>query len=110
MGLLERVSTLIRANLNDMIDRAEVRRIAALAHLSVSPDEEERLAKELSAILTYVEKLKELDTEGVPPTAAAQTADAFREDVVRPSLTPEQALKNAPAVVLTAFSVPKILE
>jgi aspartyl-tRNA(Asn)/glutamyl-tRNA(Gln) amidotransferase subunit C len=93
-----------------MIDRAEVRRIAALAHLSISPDEEERLAKELSAILAYVEKLKELDTEGVPPTAAARTADAFREDEVRPCLTPEQALKNAPAVVLTAFSVPKIIE
>ena len=93
-----------------MIDRAEVRRIAALAHLSISPDEEESLAQELSAILSYVESLKKIDTEGVAPTAAAQTTDTFRDDEVRASLTPEQALQNAPAVVLTAFSVPRILE
>jgi aspartyl-tRNA(Asn)/glutamyl-tRNA(Gln) amidotransferase subunit C len=93
-----------------MIDRAEVRRIAALAHLSVAPEEEERLAKELSGILAYVERLQELDTEGVPPAAAADNPGALRDDAVLPCLTPEQALENAPAVVLTAFSVPRIIE
>jgi aspartyl-tRNA(Asn)/glutamyl-tRNA(Gln) amidotransferase subunit C len=93
-----------------MIDRAEVRRIAALAHLAIAPDEEERLAKELSEILAYVEKLKKLDTEGIPPTTVASTAAAFREDEVRPCLPPEKALENAPAVVLTTFAVPRILE
>jgi aspartyl-tRNA(Asn)/glutamyl-tRNA(Gln) amidotransferase subunit C len=93
-----------------MIDRAEVRRIAALAHLAVAADDEERLAKELSDILAYVEKLKQLDTEGVPPTTVASTAAAFREDEVRPSLPVEKALQNAPSVVLTTFAVPRILE
>jgi len=93
-----------------MIDRAEVRRIAALAHLSVAPEEEERLAQELSAILAYVEKLKSLDTKGVPPTVVASTASAFREDEIVPCLPLEKALQNAPEVALGAFAVPRIIE
>jgi aspartyl-tRNA(Asn)/glutamyl-tRNA(Gln) amidotransferase subunit C len=93
-----------------VIDRAEVRRIAALAHLALSEEEEARLAGELSQILSYVEKLKELDTEGVEPTSAVSARAVFREDVVQPSLPAERAVANAPASVGTAFSVPKILE
>ena len=92
-----------------MVDRAEVRRIAALANLALTEADETALATELSAILGYIEKLKEVDVANVPPTAAPLAEGAFREDVVIPSLPVEQALLNAPARVLTAFSVPKIL-
>ncbi len=92
------------------LDRAEVRRVAALAHLALSEDEERRLAGELSQILGYVEKLRELDTQGVEPTAAVASRAAFRDDVPQPSLPPERAVANAPASVGTAIAVPKILE
>lgn len=93
-----------------MIDRAEVRRVAALAHLALSEDEEQRLAGELSQILSYVEKLKELDTSKTPPTAHESARAAFRDDVVQPSLPAGEAIRNAPASVGTAISVPKIIE
>jgi aspartyl-tRNA(Asn)/glutamyl-tRNA(Gln) amidotransferase subunit C len=93
-----------------MIDRAEVRRVAALAHLALSEDEELRLAGELSQILSYVEKLRELDTSNVEPTTAVASRAAFREDIVRPSLPASEAIRNAPASVGTAISVPKIIE
>ena len=94
------------------LTREEVRRIAALARLRLAPDEEERLAGELSAILDYVRLLEELDVSGVPPMthalAAAETP--FRDDVVVPGLPPEEALRNAPARAGTCFQVPRIIE
>ncbi len=93
-----------------MIDRAEVRRVAALAHLALSEEEELRLAGELSQILSYVEKLRELDTTHVAPTTAVAARAVFREDVVKPSLEPTEAIRNAPASVGTAIAVPKIIE
>ncbi len=92
------------------IDRAEVRRVAALAHLALSEDEERRLAGELTSILGYVEKLRALDTEAVPPTSAVAAAVPPREDQVRPSLSAEAATQNAPASLGGAFLVPKIME
>jgi aspartyl-tRNA(Asn)/glutamyl-tRNA(Gln) amidotransferase subunit C len=90
----------------------EVRRIAALARLRLSPDEENRLAGELSAILDYVRQLEELDVSGVEPMthalAAAETP--FREDEPAPCLPPDQALANAPAREGTCFQVPRIIE
>ena len=80
-----------------MIDRAQVRRIATLANLALSESEEETLAGELSKILTYIEKLSSIDVSGVPPTAAQQVEGSFRDDVLVPSLTAEQALANAQA-------------
>ncbi len=92
-----------------MIDRAQVRRIATLANLALAEGEEEALAGELSKILAYIEKLSAIDVSGVPPTSAPAAEGSFRDDVLVPSLTAEQALANAPARVLTTFSVPKIL-
>jgi aspartyl-tRNA(Asn)/glutamyl-tRNA(Gln) amidotransferase subunit C len=92
------------------IDRAQVRRIATLANLALTEAEEETLAGELSQILGYIEKLSSIDVTSVPPTAAPPAEGNFREDVLVPSLTAEQALANAPARVLTTFAVPKILE
>jgi aspartyl-tRNA(Asn)/glutamyl-tRNA(Gln) amidotransferase subunit C len=94
----------------DRIDRAQVRRIATLANLALNEAEEEALAGELSKILAYIEKLSAIDVSSVPPTAAPAAEGSFREDVLVPCLTAEQALANAPARVLTTFSVPKILE
>src|SRR5512136_2767992 len=90
----------------------EVRRIAALARLRLSTEEEERLAGELSAILDYVRQLEALDVSGVEPMthalAAAETP--FREDAVTPGLPPGEALANAPARAGTCFQVPRIIE
>ncbi len=89
----------------------QVRHVATLARLSLSPEEEELHAVQLSAILEAVNQLQELDVSGVEPTShATLAASLLREDVTRPSLPPEKALANAPARVGTSFAVPKILE
>ncbi len=91
----------------------EVRRIAQLARLKLSAEEEVQFASQLSAILGYVEQLEELDVSGVEPMThalAAGEAAPLREDVERPSLQPEEALANAPAREGTCFKVPRIIE
>jgi aspartyl-tRNA(Asn)/glutamyl-tRNA(Gln) amidotransferase subunit C len=91
----------------------EVRRIAALARLKLSPEEEQVFQGQLSAILEHVAVLSELDVSGVEPMThalAAGEAPALREDVERPGLSHEEALANAPARDGTAFRVPRIVE
>ncbi|HYG69908.1 MAG TPA: Asp-tRNA(Asn)/Glu-tRNA(Gln) amidotransferase subunit GatC [Anaeromyxobacteraceae bacterium] len=89
----------------------EVRRIADLARLSLSPDEERTFAGQLSSILDYVAQLRELDVSAVEPmTHAIAEATALREDAVHESLGPEEALANAPAREGTTFKVPRIIE
>ena len=91
------------------LSREEVRRIAALARLRLSPGEEERLAGELSAILDYVRQLEELDVSGVEPMTHALAAGEtpFREDAVAPGLSPDEALANAePTPPEAKFSAP----
>ena len=92
---------------------AEVRRIAALARLELSPEEEATMAEQLSAVLDYVRQLEELDVSGVEPMTHALAegeAPALRDDVVEPGLDPAQALANAPEREGTCFKVPRILE
>ena len=85
--------------------------MAKLARLEVSEDEKTTFARQLSSILTHIDQLKELDAAGVEPTATVLPTDnVFREDEVRPSLTQEQALANAPDQADGFFRVPKILE
>jgi aspartyl-tRNA(Asn)/glutamyl-tRNA(Gln) amidotransferase subunit C len=90
----------------------EVRRIATLARLRLLPPEEAKLAAELSSILDYVRLLEELDVSGVEPMthALASGETPWREDVVRPGLSPDEALANAPARDGTCFQVPRIIE
>jgi aspartyl-tRNA(Asn)/glutamyl-tRNA(Gln) amidotransferase subunit C len=91
----------------------EVRRIARLARLRLSPQEEADLAGQLSAILDHVAQLAELDVTGVEPMThalAAGDAAETRPDVLRPGLTPDEALANAPAREGTCFKVPRIIE
>jgi aspartyl-tRNA(Asn)/glutamyl-tRNA(Gln) amidotransferase subunit C len=91
----------------------EVRRVAALARLKLSPEEELLFAGQLSAILDHVRELEALDVSGVPPMTHALAegeAVALRPDALVPGLTPEQALANAPAREGTCFKVPRIIE
>jgi len=92
---------------------AEVRRIAVLARLRLSPEEEQAFAGQLSAILDHVAQLAELDVTGVEPMThalAAGDTGALRDDALLPGLTPAEALAAAPARVGTCFKVPRIIE
>lgn len=93
------------------ITREEVRRVAVLARLSFSPDEEEILTRQLDRVLEYVEKLGELDTAGVEPLAhVIDVVNALREDRVVNRPDPDALLANAPSRENHFFKVPKILE
>ena len=93
------------------ITRTEVEHVARLARLALKPEELEALTGQMDAILGYVDKLNELDTEGIEPTAhAVPMENAFREDVVKPSIGVKRAQQNAPATDGSCFKVPKIIE
>jgi aspartyl-tRNA(Asn)/glutamyl-tRNA(Gln) amidotransferase subunit C len=90
-----------------MIDRDEVLHVARLARLALSEQEVERMARELSVVLDHIERISELDLEGVPPTShVIDVAGALREDEPEPSLPREVALAQAPAVEDGGFLVP----
>ncbi len=92
------------------LTRAEVLHVADLARLRLTPEEVEVFTRQLNDILNYVEKLNELDTAGVPPMAhVVPVTNAFREDVVVPSLERDQALANAPDREEGAFAVPRVI-
>lgn len=91
----------------------EVRRIARLARLRLSPEEEVAFQGQLSAILDHVAQLGELDVGQVEPMTHALAAGegvTLREDVLQPGLGPQEALANAPARQDTCFKVPRIIE
>ncbi len=89
----------------------DVKYVAHLARLALSPEEEQKLGAQLSSILGYVEKLKEVDVTGVEPTAHAfPLVNVTRPDEVHPSLEQADALRNAPAHANGLFIVPKIVE
>ena len=93
------------------ITKSEVEKVAKLARLEITPGEKDMFAKQLSQILTHVEKLKRYDTNGIEPTATVLgQVNVFRADVVRPSLPVEKALANAPEREADSFCVPRILE
>ncbi|MEE9537850.1 MAG: Asp-tRNA(Asn)/Glu-tRNA(Gln) amidotransferase subunit GatC [candidate division NC10 bacterium] len=93
------------------ISYEEVEHVARLARLALSEEERERMRAQLDAILTYIDKLNELDTSQVEPTShVIPMTNVFREDKVRPSLSQEQALANAPDRQEALFRVPRILE
>jgi aspartyl-tRNA(Asn)/glutamyl-tRNA(Gln) amidotransferase subunit C len=89
----------------------DVKYVAHLARLSLSPEEEQKISEQLGNILGYIEKLKEVDVSGVEPMAHAfPLVNVTRPDEVRPSLSQEEALRNAPAQANGLFMVPKIVE
>jgi aspartyl-tRNA(Asn)/glutamyl-tRNA(Gln) amidotransferase subunit C len=90
---------------------ADVKRIAALARLEFSTDEEERLAGELNRILQYMAKLDGLDTDGVVPTYhLAPTSNTFREDEPEKFAHVEELLAQAPEMAEGYYRVPRIIE
>lgn len=93
------------------ISVADVEHAARLARLELTSEEKELFAGQIGAILGYVEKLKELDTEGIVPTShAVPMENAFREDIVQPSIGVAKALANAPEREGSFFAVPKVIE
>jgi len=89
-----------------VIDEETVRHMARLARLHLEPEEVERMRRELSAILEAVERIQELDLAEVPPTTHVLALEnVLRDDVPRPSLPVEEALREAPEVVADAFAV-----
>ncbi len=93
------------------ISREEVEHVARLARLALEPTELDELTGQLDAILGYVDKLNELDTQGVEPTAhAVPMENAFREDQVQASIGIERALQNAPSTADSCYQVPKVIE
>jgi len=89
----------------------DVKYVAHLARLELSPEEEQKIGAQLGDVLGYIEKLKEVDVSGVEPTAHAfPLVNVTRLDEVRPSLSHEDALRNAPAQANGLFMVPTIVE
>jgi aspartyl-tRNA(Asn)/glutamyl-tRNA(Gln) amidotransferase subunit C len=90
-----------------MIDRDQVLHVARLARLDLGEEEVARMASELSSILGHIEKIGELDLDGVPPTShVVEVSSALRPDEPRPCLPRDVALASAPAVADDGFSVP----
>ena len=90
-----------------MIDREQVLHVARLARLELSDDEVERMSGELSTILDHVERINELDLEGVGPTShVVSLENVLRSDEPRPSWPRERVLDDAPDPAEGAFRVP----
>lgn len=89
----------------------QVRWVAHLARLQLSDAELEGLTRDLSAIVSYVDQLQQVDTEGVEPLAhALDLANVFREDELAPSLAVDAVLANAPDRRGQFFGVPAVLD
>jgi aspartyl-tRNA(Asn)/glutamyl-tRNA(Gln) amidotransferase subunit C len=90
-----------------MIDRVQVLHVARLARLELTDEEVERMIPELSSVLGHVDRIGELDLEGVPPTAhVVEVTNTLRPDEPEPSLPREVVLAPAPAVQDDGFLVP----
>ena len=92
------------------ITRAVVEKVSLLARLQLTDAELETMATELSQIVSYVDLLGEVDTEGVEPMAhAVEVNNVFAADEIRPSLPREQALATAPQSTQRGYLVPPVL-
>lgn len=95
----------------DPLDGEQVRRLGELARLAPAPGDEERLLAELRGILDYVARLRQLDTDGVPPSPSVLSPKArWREDEPEESLPPAEALREAPDRDGDFFRVPRVIE
>ena len=93
------------------ITMQEVEHVARLARLELSGAEKERMRRELDDILSYIDKLRALDTTGVEPTShAVPLTNVLRDDVEKPSLPRDEMLANAPDRHRDLFRVPRIIE
>lgn len=88
----------------------QVEKVAALAKLTFESQQMQKLTKELDQIVSYVEKLDELNTEEVPTTShMIELKNVFREDRAQAWLSQDEAVKGAPRVKSGYFSVPKVI-
>lgn len=98
----------------------DVRRVAELANLELTPEEEPRMKRDLNAILDYIAQLNELDTSNIPPMAQVGEildgqkihwhGETLREDTVQPSLDRAEVMAAAPETDGRFFKVPKVIE
>ena len=89
----------------------DLQHVVKLARIELSLEEEQRIGPQLSEIIQYVEKLNELDVDEIEPTAhVVQLTNVLREDQPRPSLSQDDAMRNAPKSANGLFVVPKIVE
>jgi len=89
----------------------DIKYVSHLARLALTAEEEQKIGAQLGNVLGYIEKLKEVDVSNVEPTAHAfPLVNVTRPDELRPSLSNEEALRNAPATANGLFMVPKIVE
>jgi aspartyl-tRNA(Asn)/glutamyl-tRNA(Gln) amidotransferase subunit C len=90
-----------------MLSRDQVLHVARLARLDLSDDEVERMSVELSNVLEHIDKIGELDLDGVPPTShVIDVVNALRPDEPEPCLPAEVALASAPEPLHGGFGVP----
>ncbi|HET9719056.1 MAG TPA: Asp-tRNA(Asn)/Glu-tRNA(Gln) amidotransferase subunit GatC [Solirubrobacteraceae bacterium] len=90
-----------------MLSREQVQHVARLARLQLNEEELDRMAGELSKVLDHIEKIRELELDGVQPTShVVDVVNALRPDVAEPSLPREIALASAPEPVAGGFGVP----
>jgi len=93
------------------VDLQAVEHVATLARIELGEEEREGYSEKLSSILAFFDRLKEVDTEGIPPTShVPDLANALREDRREPSLGVEETLGNAPERAGRFFRVPKIID
>lgn len=93
------------------IDRGVVRYVADLARIALTDEEVDRFTGQLSVVLESVGKLREVDTEAIPPTASVLPLEnVWREDEARPGLTLEEAMRNAPGRDGDLFRVQTVIE
>ncbi len=93
------------------LTREQVVHIATLARLALDDDEIAQYQEQLSAVLEYAQRLQELDTDAIPPTASVLPArNVLRDDAPRPSMARDDALANAPDVEDGRFRVQAVLE
>jgi len=89
----------------------QVRHIARLARLELSEEELHRFSQQLTDILEYADRLRRVDTGGIPPTSSVlPIRSALREDISQPGMSTEDLLRNAPDTFEEQFRVPPILE
>lgn len=93
------------------INRATLDKIAHLARLEFDEAEAERMMRDMTEIVTWVEKLREVNTDGIEPlTSMSQEINALREDIAADTLSQDQALSQAPHHDGTYFRVPKVID
>jgi aspartyl-tRNA(Asn)/glutamyl-tRNA(Gln) amidotransferase subunit C len=95
-----------------MIDKKTVQHVALLSRLRLDEEMLDLYSRQLSAILSYINKLNEVDAKNTPPTShvSSNLENVFRPDVVRPSLDVDEVLSNSPDKKGDFFKIPKVIE